>query len=595
MNPRRWAELTLCWLLVTPGANADDAKALPDRLVLFADRDDADSDGVPDAEGARVDAAVTATLLELHNPNAELVRATGGGVRLLGDSKALPASHRAKRFFLQGVAPGPAELRIGKRSIALQVLGVGVEDRAGRFIDPARSHASISRSLPRALQQSNQERDDDMLRIVVAGPRADLPERLHVVSVDQAARPLDRLGDVALTDIPCPSSFPQQQCRATPFIRASSDDIDRSHPDAAAASLRAEVGGRIIVSRAGASVVSLRVGGPRISAVGALDRYRATLRVHLMRQAPGGAPPIGGTDAAARALIHADVRAAAGIWGQCGISFGSEADVPVQVVDPPKPFMVAIGCERGLPASGGTLRLLVDDRSVALTTQPGDSPRKVAHALSSALVAAGFSTQLSPNPRTVSGAMPTYDVLVTRRDGSRATLSSVGPLSSDPTLEACLGVVELSDGLTHFSDFTASAGTVEERALIRAVADDDPATIEVIVIPSFARTGRIGESFIYADGGSIRNVVIIDRAALVAGARSYTLAHELGHIFLDMPGHPDDYGVDRPSDLMDADAADPTIFGPRRLSVAECERAQRQSGAKAPLPLLSHWPLIRAR
>jgi hypothetical protein len=61
---------------------------------------------------------------------------------------------------------------------------------------------------------------------------------------------------------------------------------------------------------------------------------------------------------------------------------------------------------------------------------------------------------------------------------------------------------------------------------------------------------------------------------------------------LDMPGHPDDYGVDQPTSLMDADAADPTIFGPRRLSVAECERAIVQSGPGAAVPLLQPWPLI---
>jgi hypothetical protein len=86
--------------------------------------------------------------------------------------------------------------------------------------------------------------------------------------------------------------------------------------------------------------------------------------------------------------------------------------------------------------------------------------------------------------------------------------------------------------------------------------------------------------------------VILDRAGIRAGARSYALAHELGHILLDMPGHPDDYGVDQPTLLMDADAADPTIFGPRRLSVSECERAITQSGPSAPTPLLAEWPLI---
>jgi hypothetical protein len=43
---------------------------------------------------------------------------------------------------------------------------------------------------------------------------------------------------------------------------------------------------------------------------------------------------------------------------------------------------------------------------------------------------------------------------------------------------------------------------------------------------------------------------------------------------------------------MDADAADSSIFGPRRLSVAECERAVLQSGPGAPLPLLEPWPLV---
>jgi hypothetical protein len=44
--------------------------------------------------------------------------------------------------------------------------------------------------------------------------------------------------------------------------------------------------------------------------------------------------------------------------------------------------------------------------------------------------------------------------------------------------------------------------------------------------------------------------------------------------------------------LMDADAADPTIFGPRRISVDECERAIVQSGPAAPIPLLTPWPLF---
>jgi hypothetical protein len=168
-------------------------------------------------------------------------------------------------------------------------------------------------------------------------------------------------------------------------------------------------------------------------------------------------------------------------------------------------------------------------------------------------------------------------------------------LSSDPSLSVCLGELDLADGLNHFTDFTATAGTIEERTLVKAFDDGDPTTVEVFVVPAFARSTRIGESFISADGSSIRNVVIIDRSGVHSRTRSYTLAHEIGHIFLDMPGHPDDYGVDRPDLLMDSDAADASIFGPRRLLLEDCERALLQSGPSAPVPLLQPWPLPRER
>jgi hypothetical protein len=58
-----------------------------------------------------------------------------------------------------------------------------------------------------------------------------------------------------------------------------------------------------------------------------------------------------------------------------------------------------------------------------------------------------------------------------------------------------------------------------------------------------------------------------------------------------MPGHPDDYGVDQASSLMDSDASDASVFGPRRLDLADCERMLRESGPNATVPLLQPWPL----
>jgi hypothetical protein len=191
------------------------------------------------------------------------------------------------------------------------------------------------------------------------------------------------------------------------------------------------------------------------------------------------------------------------------------------------------------------------------------------------------------NQRTGDESAATADLWL---DG-RPFDSQSGSLSSDPTMPLCLGQVDLSDGLTHFRDGDAFAGTVEERALLRAFDDADPSTIEVLVVPSFARSERIGESFIASPGSSLSNAVIIDRWAVRAGARSFAFAHELGHVLLAMPGHPDDYGIDQSWSLMDADVADPTIFGPRRLSVADCERALIQSGPASPSALLRRVPL----
>jgi hypothetical protein len=209
------------------------------------------------------------------------------------------------------------------------------------------------------------------------------------------------------------------------------------------------------------------------------------------------------------------------------------------------------------------------------------------------LQALGLDASVSANPRTVRDAVRSADVLLRSADGALLGFAQDGaaPLSSDPTLSACIGEVDLADGLDHFTDVNARAGTVEERTLVKAYDDGDPTTIDVLLIPAFGGTGRIGESFVDEDGAAITNTVILDRASVRAGARSYVLAHELGHVLLDLPGHPDDYGVDRPSDLMDADAADPSIFGPRRLSIEECERAVRQSGPTTATPLLTAWPL----
>ena len=75
----------------------------------------------------------------------------------------------------------------------------------------------------------------------------------------------------------------------------------------------------------------------------------------------------------------------------------------------------------------------------------------------------------------------------------------------------------------------------------------------------------------------MRNVVLLDRAGIRARKSSLTLAHELGHVLMDLPGHPDDYGVDTPTLLMDSDAADASPVRPAPHH-ARRVRARRPAG-----------------
>jgi hypothetical protein len=371
-------------------------------------------------------------------------------------------------------------------------------------------------------------------------------------------------------------------------------------------SLKAALGGALVVAapagvgrdaafagRSGQKLQMIRIAGPRSSEIGAIERYRARLRIVMVRPRAGGPPPMGGDDAGAIEIARGEVDRANALWGACGVSFGPVDELDVKIVDPPRPHLLALGCDHGLPASGGEVRVRVDGREVSAKIGAGMRPNAAARAVAAAISAAGFTVRVSDNPVISAGAYGSSDLLVRRPGGAPALIDvpAAGSTSTDATLTACIGQVDLEDGLQHFGDIDAIAGTVEERALIKAFDDGDPATIDVVMVPSFAGGGRIGESFISADSGAIRNTVIEDRAGLKADRASFALSHEIGHVLLDEPGHPDDFGADTPTRLMDADAANASAYGPRRLLVEECVRAIRQSGPKAPVRLLVPWPL----
>jgi hypothetical protein len=569
------------------------------RLVAV-DIDDDDRDGAPDGQQATVagDAARDAIALPFDPGGEPVLAEPASAARLLAGGRSVPwgsIARRGRPLALQGLSPGRLALSAGARRATIGLIEVRLLDGADGRIDPVTGGVEVARFAPSRLADDPlQPSGENTFRAVLIGDPADLGGQLVVSSLGADGAQRDRLEPGALREVPCPAGVGAGlACRSTVPLRVAIDATDRAHPVAQGRSIEGELGGAVELLLRGTRLLSVRVVGPRAGEVPAVERLRARLRVFLVRDRARGAPPFGTSEQGAVALARAQVARANAVWGQCGVSFGPPAEAEIRLVDPPGPSLLAVGCDLGLPASGGQLAVRVDGREVSVPLRPGDGARAVARRVAGALESRGFSAIVSDNLRIGPGADATSDVLVRRRDGKPARLEAPtsGRVSSDPTLTACIGSVDFSDGLQHFSDVDAVAGTVEERSLLKAFDDGDGRTIEVLFVPSFATGGRIGESFIRGDRSSLGNMLIEDRAGVRADAVSFAMAHELGHVLLDVPGHSDDFGVDTPSRLMDSDAADPSAFGPRRLVTAECARAVRQSGPASPTPLLSAWRL----
>jgi hypothetical protein len=595
--------------LVVCGERTSTAHGEPPVVIqLWADRDDDDADGRPDCEQtplpplARVD---TVPLDKRFVGGTLEVIAGGDHARLLlSEGAPLPWGRRVTGpAMLQGLTPGRVELvarlRQGAQRISIEVRGIDMRDGDSAAVDMARSHASLERTPPVRIEGPADGRyeDVDALRVVLvvpeAGPGLDGDREVIVESLSAAGVRLDVPLHLTLTGSSCVRPYDTARCWSSAPLRLVMDDIDRNHPLVADRSLKAEVGGAIVVRDGGRKAQMIRVLGPRASSIGPIGRLRATLRPFVMRVTPGGAPAVGGNDAGAARVLRAELASASAIWGQCGLSFGEPHSLDVKIVDPPPSHLVAIGDDLGIPASGGTIQIRVDGKTIAVQARAGEFPGEVASELARALARAGLVALVSPNARIGPGLGPSVDVSVRHKDGTLLAVDTVtdAPLSGDSTLSVRIGSVDLSDGLQHFTDMDAAAGTLEERTLLKAIDDGDPSTIEVVVVPLFAGGGRIGESFIGSDLSSVRNVVLLDRAGIRARKSSLTLAHELGHVLMDLPGHPDDYQVDTPTLLMDSDAADASPFGPRRIPVEECVRVLRQAGPRARAPLLLDWPV----
>jgi hypothetical protein len=382
----------------------------------------------------------------------------------------------------------------------------------------------------------------------------------------------------------------------SPFVRLVADATDASAPDVGFQLLRAQLTDRIVATVAsGRELVAEQRVGNTGSGQGMRDVLRGRLRILVLRAGRGTAPVLGSSDAEAIDLARRQVEIANEIWAQCFIDFGEPARTEVQIVDPPLSALLAVSDLDGLPARGDSaVTFQVSGKRVGpVVLGAGALPEQSAQRIARALRALGYEAAVSINPRADHGAHASADLIVRDKKGALLPLSRDPdlPLSSDAQQRVEIGAVDLSDGVSEFDNTISAVGTLEERTLVKLLADADPSTIDVLLVNRFVNRDRQGEAFIEADGSSMANTLIFDRNAVRFERQAWVQAHELGHVLLDEPLHPDNVGPDRPWLLMDSDARQGRVVGPKRLSAEECAKVRRRSGPGSYPTLLK--PLAR--
>jgi len=461
-------------------------------------------------------------------------------------------------------------------------------------LDPARDSAPVSRRITNdatltrdAAFHATSDEEDVRVELRALPPQAVI-ESVIAESVNPTGEVRDRQ---ALT-----WTRGEEGSARTSFLRLVGDAIDRSAEGSTNHTLRVALGDQVRFS------AKLGESTPSVSfRVGLIDQDDSPFAAHfgrvralVLRMSPGGVPVVGKDDASAIALLRRQIESANQVWLQCYVSFGDAALAEVVVVDPPPPSLLSIADGDGLTARGGGLIRLRANNVVIEggATSAGATPVETAVMVAAALRHAGFATVVTENPAAEFGAGRSADIVVRDKQGKLVTLSNDNgaALSTDGQQSIVIGQVDLGDGLSEFNNMTASAGSLEERALLKAIVDNDPSTIDIVVVNRFAFGTRQGEAFIRSGGGPIHNVVILDRTGLRQEHTAFALPHELGHVLLNQPYHPDNVGPDAPWLLMDADSNAGTVTGPKRLTWDECHRVRHQSADGLP-QLLTTTPL----
>jgi hypothetical protein len=598
----------------------------PAEALVALDDDDDDDDGVPDLVQPRIDPRVDdeAVRVTVRGAATGAVRVEAeGGVRVLVEGvrmtrATVPVVQGVATVTLVGVtasaAAGDARLVVSageaRRSVALTVVdGVFVRGDLN-VVWPHRDAAAVSHrvtndaSLPRRAAWSDPSDDPDNLRAEVWDPGAREGARVTVESYATAASVGLSAGARrgVLGSLPMQRPTGEHPLRSG-YVRLVADELDLRAPGVEGQTLRVGVRDRVKLRYrregvAGEATHDLAVGRPGNEEGPRAARSMRWL-VRVLRDRPaaeGGRPVVGDDDAGALRIARRQVALGNEIYAQCALVVGDPDRAEVSVIDPPPPALLAIGDDDGMRAAGGAVRLRVNGRPVGpVTVRAGWSPVETAMAVARALESEGFQARVTQNARTDFGHAGSADLVVRDGRGALVTLSppASGPVSTDRLQRVQIGAVDLSDGVQEFNNLTSASGTLEERALLQLSMDDDPRSIELFIVNRFTGGTRIGEAFVEGDRGAIVNALFLDRVGILAEREAWTQSHEVGHILLNQPWHPDNMGPDRPWLLMDADASLGAATGPKRLTPEECARIRVESGTAAHPALLQRYAPAR--
>lgn len=545
--------------------------ALPARIDVAADRDDDDENGVADAEDARPDPADLRSVWLRTGARAE-VRVVGP-IRVvvartpLETPGVIRTPSGALRLDIQGVTPGEATLVVrdaaGVEHVTRVVVhGVDVEGPAGR-LDPRHDALTVAHGIPNdAVFVADETIAEDAFRI-----RATSPEPTDSLGVRRVPQGDESRREGHVTAV-APSGAGDG---TTVSLRVVASESDLDAPGVSGRLIRAALRDRLDVElRTPTGIVSQswRVGRPPAED-GPLAARRLALRVTVVDD-PASSIARTRPDAV-DALVRRQIALTDEILAPCAVATQTVAFAHARA---PTSAILAIG-DDGLPASGGALRLRVDGvRLPPIPLVAGERPSAIAERVAAHVRAAGFEARVWSTRPSTRAAGPGADVFVRRRDGALASLEAE---DDDRRLDVRVARVDLADGLMPFDDATAVRGSLEERGLLLPLRARDPHIVDVVVIERFARGARSGEAFIPRDRSPLAGTIVIDHRALALTDVAMTLAHELAHVLLDDPHHPEDVGRVSPFALLASRRARGGVRGARRLDASTCARL-RASG-----------------